>query len=905
MSLGQNEQFFYSPDVRIFINSITKGGIIEVSDDFMSLTIDRNINAVSTASIYLANNGFKYTPASKNFSATNVHPPVINTMDEIIIFLKKESYYQYFTGFVTYAPIVTLIPEPILINASCTLYKAQNSFWDAGAIEYEGIIPGILQNAQIFGGNVQNTDGGVATGMTRLLTLVANWNKNDIHIGGVPPLWVSFATNVYKQTQIQLKDKNATSFKDIINFLEVTGGNSSSITDTTTQGKTGINNGTVSSLGVSDAPPGTALRGITSGDTITATFATVSEMKSYENVGHKRTPDVSTIVKNTNDTQFWVAVPFTYFASEVGDQATAEQWLKGAMGPLEYPTVAQVGRLLLITNTAGGKVRQIQAHASYAIKDSLQLNGSDIILSEAAFISLGGTTSPSSSILNNISIDGWVNPSNKNLKGGPVAASIPPSPRSKGVAPQSASQNGVFPQWEYNLLNPRLSTSELGPSASPSAKARNSNYEQWEYELLSGLGGNPNQLPVSLEALARMAHMEGGAGHFNWLNISSPPQYPIIGATGVLKGNPDYIAVFPNTAAGVAGTIEFFNNSTYSQAFKRELLNPNATLASIAASMQGSSWGQADINAVLYGSSAAPTNQGNPNNIAGLNNSTGNYNFNTTQGVVGFDANSTILAGSPRAFITDVSVLSTLTTLSTMGLREFQSGPDGSFLSWYPDYFGLYGTAPVLSVYDIEIIDFSIYHDDTQLYTHIGVSGDPTSIGSVSLVDWLMTNGIITIENNAILGLLFGTDPATISTSMNSLLAQKIDINTFAKQFLKRYGMRPYVDSEPMIRSELMEFMYALQEFLYLWSQQYATNVTFTFMPELYPGMLIEIADHGIQVYVQSVSQSCSRDGGFTTNAVVTSPTRIIGKKSIQENGKTKIINNVVPLDFGYPIAQL
>lgn len=303
---------------------------------------------------------------------------------------------------------------------------------------------------------------------------------------------------------------------------------------------------------------------------------------------------------------------------------------------------------------------------------------------------------------------------------------------------------------------------------------------------------------------------------------------------------------------------------------------------------------------------AQPPANSNPNGpVTGLGNVGGNFNFNTTQGVIGFDVNSTVLAGSPRAFVTDVPVLSTISTLSTMGLREFQSGPDGSFLAWYPDYFGLYGTAPVLSIYDIEIINFTIYHDDTQLYTHIGVSGDPTEVGDVSLVDWLMTNGIITIENNAVLGLLFGTDPATISTAMNSLQAQGINPTTFAKKFLRRYGMRPYVDSEPMIRSQLMEFMYALQEFLYLWSQQYATNVAFTFMPELYPGMLVDVAEHGIQVYVQSVTQSCSRDGGFTTSAVVTCPTRIIGKKKIKQSGKTVYVNNVVPIDFGYPITQL
>ena len=891
MALGQNEQFFYSPDVRIFINSLTQGGIIEVSDDFMSLTIERNINAVSTASIYLANNGFKYTPASFNFTAAKVPSPIISTMDDIIIFLKKEGYYQYFTGFVTYCPIVTLIPEPILINCSCTLYKAQNSYWDAGAIEYEGIIPGILQNAQIFGGNVQNTDGGVATGIINLLTKVANWgnpndpNNSDIHIGGIPPLWVDFATNIYKQTQIQLKDQNATSFEDITNYLEVTGNSSKSVTTTTTKGKTGIDDGTVASLGVKGAPGGTAILGITSGKSITATLSTIPTLSSNN--------DADNIVKSNNITQYWVAAPFTYWASSVGDPktaglwltgvgdpTTARLWLQGASNPDIYPAAAQIGRLLLISNPKTGK--SIQAHVVYAIRGDL-LNGNDIILSADAFTFLGGIRSTSTNVLTDLSIDGWITPAAGNLKGGYVAPTIKPS-----TTATSTKGKLTVPQQAVAATN-----------KSSIDATQNAIYPQWEYDLLRALGGDPNQLPASLLALDRIATFEGGAWHFNWLNVSSPPQYPLKGATGVLSGNPDSIAIFPNEAAGVAGTAEFFHNTTHSVAFRQELLNPKATIDSIATSMEGSSWGAGDVDAVKSGGIGAPTNLNTP--IPGLGNVGGNFNFNTTQGVIGFDINSTVLAGSPRAFVTDVPVLSTIGTLSTMGLREFQSGPDGSFLAWYPDYFGLYGTAPVISIYDIEIIDFSIYHDDTQLYTHIGVSGDPTEVGDVSLVDWLMTNGIITIENNAILGLLFGSDPATISTSMSNLISQGIDINTFATQFLKRYGMRPYVDSEPMIRSQLMEFMYGLQEFLYLWSQQYATNAAFTFMPELYPGMLVEIAEHGIQVYVQSVSQSCSRDGGFTTSAVVTSPTRIIGTKVV--NGKT--VNNVVPLDFGYPIAQL
>jgi cell wall-associated NlpC family hydrolase len=917
MALGQNEQFFYSPDVRIFINSLTQGGIIEVSDDFMSLTIERNINAVSTASIYLANNGFKYTPASKNFTAAKVQSPVINTMDEIIIFLKKESYYQYFTGFVIYAPIVTLIPEPIVINCSCTLYKAQNSYWDAGAIEYEGIIPGILQNAQIFGGSVQNNDGGVATGIINLLTKVANWTAKDIHIGGIPSQWVSFATDIYKQTQITLKDENATSFKDIINYLEVTGGVSKSVSLATTKGKTGIGNGTVASLGVKGAPEGTAILGITSGETITATFDTISDLSNNSGADD--------IVKNPSGISYWVAAPFTYWASNIGDPTSAKQWLQGAANPDIYPTAAQIGRILLISNTVTHK--HVQVHVVYATQQKL-LNGADIILSEAAFTYLGGDLSPGApKTIDNISVDAWVNATDETLKGGPVVQTVAPT-KSEQPTP-----DGTYPQWEYNLLNPTLINSSLSSSAqlpsTTSTKKGTKGQEAaaWAATQIGGTyvwgGGHDTtgashgkpgdtqdpdyatQLGFDCSGLVGWAWSKAGVDGLlgdtgEQLNSNVGQRIAGYGTIDPSLLEPGDLIFYGGTEVLPEHVVMYYKDGYVVDAedsqdgiVKQQFYNSSQSFP-----IQGVRRPSPSKQIVNYSINIGGGGTASTATPAGLSKAGGNFNYNTTQGVVGFDVNSTVLAGSPRAFVTDVPVLSTIGTLSTMGLREFQSGPDGSFLAWYPDYFGLYGTAPVLSIYDIEIIDFSIYHDDTQLYTHIGVSGDPTEVGDVSLVDWLMTNGIITIENNAVLGLLFGTDPATMLTSMNSLSSQGININTFAKEFLKRYGMRPYVDSEPMIRSELMEFMYALQEFLYLWSQQYATNVTFTFMPELYPGMIANIVEHGLQVYVQSVSQSCSRDGGFTTSAVVTCPTRIIGKKKV--NGK--LVNNVVPLDFGYPI---
>ncbi len=43
-------------------------------------------------------------------------------------------------------------------------------------------------------------------------------------------------------------------------------------------------------------------------------------------------------------------------------------------------------------------------------------------------------------------------------------------------------------------------------------------------------------------------------------------------------------------------------------------------------------------------------------------------------------------------------------------------------------------------------------------------------------------------------------------------------------------------------------------------------------MPELFPGSLIELEDHGIQCYVESVSHNCSYTGGFTTSVVLSAP---------------------------------
>ena len=182
--LGKNGQYYYSPDIKVWIYTAHQG-ILDVSEDVMSFTIKRQENAVSTATLYLSNAAFKYTPGSNtNYSL----PPLINTMDSIIISLKRETYLQVFTGYVTYSPILTLIPSPIELQASCTLYKTQMTYWDAGALEFQSLIPSLLFNYSGTGEFSQQftaEDGGIYQGITNLLQQVCNW-KAGIHVGQIP-----------------------------------------------------------------------------------------------------------------------------------------------------------------------------------------------------------------------------------------------------------------------------------------------------------------------------------------------------------------------------------------------------------------------------------------------------------------------------------------------------------------------------------------------------------------------------------------------------------------------------------------------------------------------------------------------------------------------------------------------
>jgi hypothetical protein len=90
--------------------------------------------------------------------------------------------------------------------------------------------------------------------------------------------------------------------------------------------------------------------------------------------------------------------------------------------------------------------------------------------------------------------------------------------------------------------------------------------------------------------------------------------------------------------------------------------------------------------------------------------------------------------------------------------------------------------------------------------------------------------------------------------------------------FLKRYGARPFYEEAPMVRSPYFEMFLAYQQFCLLWSKQFLTEFELTYMPELFPGGIVSLPEHGLQLFIEEVSHEFDYENGFRTTVTFSSP---------------------------------
>jgi len=216
-----------------------------------------------------------------------------------------------------------------------------------------------------------------------------------------------------------------------------------------------------------------------------------------------------------------------------------------------------------------------------------------------------------------------------------------------------------------------------------------------------------------------------------------------------------------------------------------------------------------------------------------------------------------------KAYIDDQPLIQMVRALCTASLRNFQSAPNGDFIAYYPDPFGIDGKPAILALEDIELKDCHIDLSDDNMATHVYIEGDNSLIGQADQASgWITTSGVATVENYQLYQRLASFAPGDV------------DANMSAQQLLNRFGVRPYRDSYQIAGNAGLEFLLACQIFMGKWASQYETDIGLTYMPELYPGMRISLVGHNLQVYCSAVTHEFDWQRGFTTSATVSAASK-------------------------------
>lgn len=262
------------------------------------------------------------------------------------------------------------------------------------------------------------------------------------------------------------------------------------------------------------------------------------------------------------------------------------------------------------------------------------------------------------------------------------------------------------------------------------------------------------------------------------------------------------------------------------------------------------------------------------------------------------DVGEAFMLQGERALANDEPLWNSVKKAVNASLRSCASGPDGEFIAWYPDYWGMYGNkTPYLILEDIELKDLTITQSDDEYYSHVFVPGVDQMGSSIS---YIYTQGVVSIESDTaakVSAAASGDDAYYVSDEVSSILKELIYIpegeewKYTPKELYRRYGARPNTTPSLSSAASLIEtgtdeeegttkpqyilpFLYALYEFMYHWANQYQATLSMTFQPGLFPGCRVKVKSLDISFYVEEVTHNMSyEDGaGFTTTARCTCP---------------------------------
>ena len=817
----------YTPGISVIIES-HREGIIDVSDDVSAGSLTLRENADHTLSLSLENPRGKYDGAF----APN---------DRIAVQLKRFRWLQVFTGYLDDVPYFSAYPRPVALQATCTRKILKNWPWDRGSQKAFDVIHGQRDRTQ--------SDGGMSDVVRRILSEVVGWPNERVHIGRVPTEWEDRFKEVYEAVMGEV-----TSIEAILGTNPILAGTP-----------------LLPGMGGVGSVPGasmnwTQLEAMTVSEAeVDVVLATIRQLESSNNYRAQASgSSASGAYQYTNGT--W---------NNYQGYARA----KDAPAPVQDARARQ--DILMVIQRYGNRLLNIPQWWYYPVS-----------LSDPTWLDRIPNPGANSLTIRQY-CERW---------GGIYTEKYH---QMRGTTPSSSTPVGTT----YGL-----GTGSTGMTQ-PSTTGGNANMTGILYPIPAGVnqlvstkvgwGGYRNgYIPASAMSYTQLT----GQGHpiavEAWVKLCAAAQaagYDLSGS--MYRSYQGQVDLSSGAGVKVPGT----SNHGWGLAIDVEVLVPGGKYPTQAAAFASPEYAWLVRNAYLYGfghpswarqggsksepwhweffaimgmigATGTPINGVNPfegslmgmdiqgQMFAALALWEGDYNTERT-------AISDLLMGH-KALMNDEPILNTLDPLIRTAGRSHCMAPNGDYIAWFPDYWGEFGLSGALELEPIEMMDFSVRWKDDPLITHQYVEGayNPAGAGPLpggirNAHQALLTQGMATVSMPGLLEAVINMPQGDMSWLRSPDL------------LLRRFGARVSRVSESQIFGPHQEFWFAVQKFTRAWAMMFMARVPTTFMPELFPGMLLKVPDFGVQFYISEVTHNwdLSGDQGFTTSASVIAPSAMDG----------------------------
>lgn len=868
----------YAPECRIIIARNNKE--YDVSRDITAFSIRRPENSVASLVFSLSNK-----PISDHRNTELRYSGLFDRMDRIVCFLKRIKEVQVFSGYLDSVPLVQAFGGTVNFRASCTLKRLLYTYWDPGLPASAGIMDSYNTAILEQDAGESQADSGLGSIMRRLLQDVGGWPSDRVHIQKFPLGYINYMKQALERSQ-NPNQENLRQFRQMLlgDDTALGPGAAAGRTKGTMRGSyTNVDRPkeviqTVDAMGMGpDNMSQAAAQGIQQASTGNTDLRSKQNWDATHEVG-----------KNWNE------------AAQINDAAVHCFMVISVESGWKMQANAANPESLTFPHDAEGK-----DHDSIGLYQQRPNWGTT-----AQRMNVAESTSLFLQALNRIQ---W-----RNMDRGTACANV------QNPAAQYRYRYGEFEQWAIEEVkglrgngatNPPGQTNSVTTAPTTGAQALNTGSVPGVGAVIPG--ATPavpvtNGKPTAQAATAAVTgqHPAEGAIGFGRTQLNKPYQWGGNGpdtydCSGLVRACYASVGVsLPRTseamlAEGVAvpaaqaqpGDLVFPDSGHVTMYTGNGMIleaqgdgvpvhevpiwfNPSTATWKHYDPITYSGAPSAPFNAAPWGdeTGVAPnTTVDGPNNTTVQSGSSEEvarnlYAYMFEPGK--FISYISYLYGGPadsskeKAFINDESLIHTVAGVCTASMRNFMSAPNGDFLAYYPDYFGLDGKQAVVNIKDVELKDLHIDLNDDALATHVYVGGTPNPFGaSTGIVGWLLSQGYITVENEWVFQRM-------------KLAAPRIkgDKDYTGQQMLKRFGMRPNQQEVPWLQTGAAEYLAAMQIFMTKWAQQYSTVIDICFMPEIFPGMRIQFDGHNLQAYVTEVVHSGDYTNGFTTQCTIMAP---------------------------------